>query len=116
MSSIFISKNSKNLLNLTLEIIKSTTVCDLMSEEEQDALCYMIEQYFENPSTLIDGRILNNITFALRLYNFLSRLECEDHTELDKCVSFAKKLLDYQIATCTDEKEKVYFKNNNIII
>ena len=113
MSSIFISKNSKNLLNLTLEIIKSTTVCDLISKEEQDALCYMIKQYFENPSTLIDGRILNNITFALRLYNFLSS---ENYTELDKCVSFAKELLDYQIATCTDEKEKAYFKNNNIIV
>ena len=70
----------------------------------------------KNPSTLIDGRILNNITFALRLHNFLSSLECEDHTELDKCVSFAKELLDYQIATCTDEKEKAYFKNNNIIV
>lgn len=116
MSNPFDRKDSKYMLNKILGIIKDTTVCDLMSEEEQDALCYMIEQYFENPNTLIDGRILNNVTFALRLYNFLDRLECADHTELNKYISFAKELLDYQIATCTDEIEIAYFKNNNIIV
>lgn len=69
----------------------------------------------ENP--IKDNRIVNDITFAARFLNFLENfysnvnslhpLEQEEYEYL--CI-IAKKLLDYQKSTCT-ENEQWYFDN-----
>ena len=99
-----------------LEIVKNTTVNDFLSEQEQDMIILVIKTFLkhEEYDFIKDGRILCNKTFALHLYNFLSDIKSSDTEEINKLnesVSFVKELLNYQLKTCTDEKEFEYFKN-----
>lgn len=99
-----------------LDIVENTKVNDFLSEQEQDMIKLVINTYLKHDDhyLLKDSRILCNKTFALRLYNFLSDIKSDDTEEINKLnesVSFAKELLNYQLKTCTDEKEFEYFRN-----
>ena len=61
-----------------------------------------------------NNRIVNDKTFATRFVGFLSDIQVADaisYDELEYLKYVAKKLLDYQLATITDEDEKEYFEN-----
>ena len=65
-----------------------------------------------------DNRIVNDKTFAIRLFNFIKDVQVNDAASDDeKCflLNVAKSLLDYQIKTVTDESELKYLKNNDLI-
>lgn len=99
-----------------LEIVKNTAVNDFLSEQEQDMIILVINTFLKHDDhdLIKDGRILCNKTFALRLYNFLSDIKSSDTEEINKLngsILFAKELLNYQLKTCTDEKEFEYFRN-----
>ena len=70
---------------------------------------------FENP--IIDNRIVNDYTFALRLKNFISKVEVNDlpsEEEKQYLLYVADKLLRYQKLTVMTKGEKEYLKQNNI--
>ena len=61
-----------------------------------------------------DNRIVNNITFAIRLRDFIKRTDVCDamsEEEKDYLLRVAQQLLDYQIETATDESELRYLDN-----
>ena len=65
-----------------------------------------------------DNRIVNDKTFAIRLFNFIKDVQVNDAaSDGEKCflLNVAKSLLDYQIKTATDESELKYLKNNDLI-
>lgn len=69
----------------------------------------------KNP--IIDNRIINDKTFAVRLYNFLRQVEVNDiasDEEQNYLLGVATKLLEYQVKTATSKEEKQYFNNLNI--
>ncbi len=60
------------------------------------------------------NRIVSDITFATRFVGFLSDIQVADamsYDELEYLKYVARKLLDYQLTTITDENEKEYFEN-----
>ena len=60
---------------------------------------------------------IDDMTFILRLRNFLMNTEVSDLPgleERDYLLKVTDKLLDYQIKTCTDESERKYLENNKI--
>ena len=70
---------------------------------------------FENP--IIDNRIVNDYTFALRLRNFISKVEVNDlpsEEEKEYLLHIADKLLKYQKLSVMTKSEKEYLKQNNI--
>ena len=70
---------------------------------------------FENP--IIDNRIVNDYTFALRLKNFISKVEVNDlpsEEEKEYLLHVADKLLRYQKLSVMTKSEKEYLKQNNI--
>lgn len=61
-----------------------------------------------------DNRIVSNITFAIRLRNFIKETNvCDAMSEEEKeyLLRVAQQLLDYQIETATDESELKYLDN-----
>ena len=73
-------------------------------------------QIMNNP--IIDNRIVNDHTFAVRLKSFLEDIQVCDamsDEELTYLQNVAKKLVEYQIHSCIDENEIAYFKRNQII-
>ena len=65
---------------------------------------------------IIDNRIVNDTTFALRLLTFLDKVEVYDlmsEEELEYLQRVAKNLLKHQVNTCTDDAELAYLKRNN---
>lgn len=70
---------------------------------------------FENP--IIDNRIVNDHTFALRLKLFISNTEVNDlpgEEEKEYLLYVADKLIKYQKLTVMSKDEKEYLKRNNI--
>ena len=70
---------------------------------------------FENP--IIDNRIVNDYTFALRLRNFISKVEVNDlpgEEEKEYLLHVADKLIKYQKLSVMTKSEKEYLKRNNI--
>ena len=70
---------------------------------------------FENP--IIDNRIVNDYTFALRLKNFISNVEVNDlpsEEEKEYLLHIADKLLKYQKFSVMTKGEREYLKQNNI--
>lgn len=65
----------------------------------------------KNP--IIDNRIVNDTTFALRFKNFIERVNvCDQPSEEEKdyLLMVARQLLKYQVETSTDEEEVNYLK------
>lgn len=70
---------------------------------------------FENP--IIDNRIVNDHTFALRLKNFISNVEVNDlpgEEEKEYLLHVADKLIRYQKLSVMTKGEREYLKQNNI--
>jgi hypothetical protein len=70
----------------------------------------------ENP--IINNRIVNDITFAVRLKKFVSDILCSTQSgkeEQNYILSVANKLIHYQVATLKDPEEKKYLAANNVI-
>lgn len=70
----------------------------------------------ENP--IIDNRIVNDTTFALRLKNFILNVEACDQPgeeEKDYLLMVAYKLLAYQVETAVDSNELAYLVMNKVI-
>ena len=68
---------------------------------------------FRRSSPIIDGRIVNDITFATRLLNFLKGVEVADAAsaeERDALLAVAGNLLGWQKATVEDKYEKEYLE------
>ncbi len=60
-----------------------------------------------------DNRIVNDMTFAVRLYNFLQDTEVNDlmsYEEREYLLRVTKALYDYQIETATQVGEVDYLK------
>lgn len=69
----------------------------------------------KNP--IIDNRIVNDHTFALRLKSFISNVEVNDlpgEEEKEYLLYIADKLIRYQKLTVMSEDEKEYLKLNNV--
>lgn len=65
----------------------------------------------KNP--IIDNRVVNDTTFAVRFKNFIERVNvCDQPSEEEKdyLLMVAKRLLKYQTETATDEEEVNYLK------
>ena len=76
---------------------------------------WAITDPFENP--IIDNRIVNDYTFALRLKNFISNFEVNDlpdEEEKEYLLHVADKLIRYQKLTVMTKGETEYLKQNNI--
>lgn len=70
----------------------------------------------ENP--IKDNRIVDDKTFALRLKNFIEKVNvCDQPSEEEKdyLLMVAYKLLTYQEATATDSNELEYLVMNKVI-
>ena len=70
----------------------------------------------KNP--IIDNRIVNDTTFALRLKNFIEKVNvCDQPSEEEKeyLLMVADSLLRFQIGTATDSKELAYLVMNRLI-
>lgn len=68
---------------------------------------------------IIDGRIVSDKTFALRLLHFLEQINVSDQCgeeELEYLTGVSKDLLEWQISTVTSEQEKSYLRNTGIEI
>ena len=66
----------------------------------------------ENP--IIDNRIINDKTLAVRFRSFLDGVQVNDmmsEEELDYLKYVADKLVKYQLATVETDEEKAYFEN-----
>lgn len=62
---------------------------------------------------IVDGRIVSNMTFALRFRNFLDGVQVADAAsdeELEMLKSVADSLLDWQLQTAEDQHEIDYLK------
>lgn len=69
-------------------------------------------------SPIIDNRLINDHTFALRLKLFLEGVEVNDlpgEEEKEYLLSIANKLIDWQKLTVLNNTEKEYLKRNNVI-
>lgn len=76
---------------------------------------WAITDPFENP--IIDNRIVNDYTFALRLKNFISKVEVNNlpsEEEKQYLLYVANKLIRYQKLTVMTKGETEYLKQNNI--
>lgn len=65
-----------------------------------------------------DNRIVNDTTFALRLKNFIEKVNvCDQPSEEEKdyLLMVADSLLRFQVGTATDSKELAYLVMNNVI-
>ena len=65
----------------------------------------------ENP--IIDNRIVNDTTFAIRLKMFVEDVQacdCMSEEEKDYILMVANNLIKYQVKTATDEEEVNYLK------
>ena len=65
----------------------------------------------KNP--IIDNRIVNDTTFAMRLKNFIEKVNvCDQPSEEEKeyLQRVAVKLIKHQVETSTDEEEVNYLK------
>ena len=63
---------------------------------------------------IIDNRIVNDTTFAVRLKSFIDRVDvcdCMGEEEKEYIQKVAAKLIKYQVETVEDEHEKNYLKN-----
>ena len=61
-----------------------------------------------------DNRIVNDVTFAIRLRDFIKDIQVNDAmSDEEKCylLNIAQSLLDYQIETATNESELRYLEN-----
>lgn len=70
----------------------------------------------ENP--IKDSRIVSDTTFALRLKNFIEKVNVCDQPgeeEKDYLLMVAKRLLKYQTETATDEEEVNYLKRLGLL-
>lgn len=71
----------------------------------------------ENP--IINNRIVNDKTFAIRLRNFVEKYNAEeglDEYEKEYLLKVANKLIDYQVETVTSKEETEYLTISNIPI
>lgn len=62
---------------------------------------------------IVNGRLVSNMTFALRFRNFLDGIQVADAAsdeELDMLKSVADSLLDWQLQTAEDQHEIDYLK------
>ena len=69
----------------------------------------------ENP--IKDNRIVSDTTFALRLKNFIEKVNtCDQPSEEEKeyLLKVAEKLIAYQIQTVRTKEELEYFKKNRL--
>ena len=67
---------------------------------------------------IIDNRIVNDTTFALRLKNFIQSVDaCDQPSEEEKdyLLMVADSLLRFQIGTASDSKELAYLVMNRLI-
>ena len=70
----------------------------------------------KNP--IIDNRIVNDTTFALRLKNFIEKVNvCDQPSEEEKeyLLMVADSLLRFQVGTATDSNELAYLVMNRLI-
>ena len=70
----------------------------------------------QNP--IKNNRIVNDITFAIRLKNFMDEVNCCDcagEEEKDYLLMVADRLLRFQVGTVSDSKELAYLVMNNVI-
>lgn len=70
----------------------------------------------ENP--IKEDRIVNDTTFAIRLKNFIDKVDvCDLPGEEEKAylLYVANKLIDWQRLTVMDKSEKEYLKGLNLI-
>lgn len=64
-------------------------------------------------SPIIDNRIVSDETFAVRLYNFLDKVQVNDmagEEEKDYLLGVAKRLIAHQKATINTATESDYFR------
>lgn len=69
----------------------------------------------DNP--IKDNRIVSDTTFALRLKNFIEKVNvCDQPSEEEKeyLLKVTEKLIAYQIQTVRTKEELEYFKNNGL--
>lgn len=62
---------------------------------------------------IVDNRIVSDKTFALRLLNFAIDTQCQDacsEEEKESMISYATRLLKYQIDTATQKEELDYLE------
>lgn len=67
---------------------------------------------------IIDNRLVNDYTFAIRLKLFLEKVEVNDlpgEEEKEYLLNIANKLIDWQKLTVLNNTEKEYLKRNNVI-
>lgn len=65
-----------------------------------------------------NNRLVSDITFALRLKNFIEDTHVNDawsYEEKEYLLEITNKLLNYQIKTVEDDDEIKYLKNNNLL-
>lgn len=74
--------------------------------------------YYNKRNPIVDGRLVDNYTFAVRFKSFLEGVEACDacsEDELEMLRNVAKDLLEWQIETVTDQEEKNYLQRLGLI-
>ena len=76
-----------------------------------------VNQSMKGP--IIDNRIVNDRTFAIRLYNFVKEVQVNDalsKKEKAYILNVARNLIKLQIDTCQEDDEFDYLENIKEII
>lgn len=86
----------------------------------KNAVCNLIEtlKLEKVNSPIIDNRLVNDYTFAIRLKLFLENviiLDLPGEEEKEYLLNIANKLIDWQKLTVLNNTEKEYLKRNNVI-
>lgn len=97
------------------QLKKLLEIMDRQDDKEARKLGYWLRR-FTNP--IIDNRIVNDMTFAERLKSFIEETSvCDAMGEEEKeyLLGVARRLLDWQVHTATDEAEVRYLKRTGYI-
>ena len=96
-------------------------VTKLLTDKKVDAIPYsggrLIHKSGKMPdddNPIKDNRIVSDMTFAVRLKNFIDNVEacdCPGEEEKEYLQSVANELIKHQVETATDEEEIKYLKN-----
>lgn len=73
----------------------------------------LVDMYKLTPNPVRDGRIVSDMTFAVRLYKFLEQVEvcdCPGDEEKEYLMGVTRRLINRQMATANTAVETEYLK------
>lgn len=109
-------------INLLEQVIDRYTPSSAGWDDEKESMLYYLNRIQSRKrDSIIDNRIIMDITFAIRFYHFLliagesKNLSGNDLFIIQIAIELAKGLVNLQLRTVTNFNEIKYLQNNNLI-